>query len=392
VPEDEAETPAPAPPAQAAADDVEELHSEDFEVPSEAARTAGPVPVLERPDDDDTGRRTAELPVELGDPDIAVPPSFGPSPSRALSAERQALFERVRQHPLDPDGYRLLAEHFDMAGDATRSSLMLEIARALEGDPHAAPRTPRLILNATDRAGLKHPSLRGEGGELLGLVGVALCRLNPAKGKDAGTDVEFTLAAGKGARSVADALLAAVRILGVRSPDVFLSDELGPPLALVYTREPRITVGKLALKKEVSEAELRFFAGRVLFTQLPELMALRSLRREQLLRGLVLVTQVAEGRASPAETKLIRDAVPARAWDRMKQLVRAIGTKLDLTVLTEGARHSANRAGLVVCGGIAPAIASLKAKKALPSEMMELVRFAASERYLALRNRHLPGR
>jgi hypothetical protein len=76
----------------------------------------------------------------------------------------------------------------------------------------------------------------------------------------------------------------------------------------------------------------------------------------------------------------------------MKQLVRAIGTKLDLTVLTEGARHSANRAGLVVCGGIAPAIASLKAKKALPSEMMELVRFAASERYLALRNRHLPGR
>ena len=67
-----------------------------------------------------------------------------------------------------------------------------------------------------------------------------------------------------------------------------------------------------------------------------------------------------------------------------------MGTRLDLASLTEGARHSANRAGLVVCGGIAPAIASLRAKRALPSEMMELVRFAASERYLQLRNRNVP--
>ena len=286
----------------------------------------------------------------------------------------------------------MLAEHFDMASDATRSSLMLEIARALEGDPHAAPRTPRLILNATDRAGLKHPSLRGEGGELLGLVGVALCRLSPARGKDAGTNHEFNLDAGKGARAVADALLAAVRILGVRSPDVYLTEEPGPPLGLVFTTEPRILVGKLAVKKEVSDAELRFFAGRVLFTQQPDLMALRSLRREQLLRGLVLVTQVVEGRASPAETRVFRDAIPARAWERLKTLIRAVGTRVDLAQLTDGARHSANRAGLVVCGGIAPAIASLRAKKALPSEMMELVRFAASERYLQLRNRNLPRR
>jgi ribosome maturation protein SDO1 len=38
------------------------------------------------------------------------------------------------------------------------------------------------------------------------------------------------------------------------------------------------------------------------------------------------------------------------------------------------------------------AIASLRAKKALPSEMTELIRFAASERYLQLRNRNLPRR
>lgn len=376
-------TPAPADPA----DVVEEIASDELEVPDESHRRRGPVP--QQPLESEE-RRTAEVPVELGDPDVGMPSSFGPSPARALNAERQAFFERVRANPLDPDGYKLLAEHFDTANDASRSSLMLEIARALEGDPHAAPRAPRLILNASDRAGLKHPSLRGDGGELLSIIGVALCRLNPVRGKEAGSDEEFTLEAGKGARGVADALLSGVRVLGVRSPDVYLTAEPGPPLALVFTGEARVLVNKLALKKEVSDAELRFFAGRVLFTLQPELMALRSLRREQLLRGLVLISQVAENRASPGDTKLMRDAISLRAWDRLRQLVRSVGTKLDLSSLMEGSRHSANRAGLVVCGGIAPAIASLRAKRALPSEMIELVRFAASERYLQLRNRNLP--
>ena len=57
-----------------------------------------------------------------------------------------------------------------------------QIARALEGDPHAAPRAPRLILNATDRAGLKHPSLRGEGGELLSPQGETLLAPGEAAG------------------------------------------------------------------------------------------------------------------------------------------------------------------------------------------------------------------
>ena len=90
--------------------------------------------------------------------------------------------------------------------------------------------------------------------------------------------------------------------------------------------------------------------------------------------------------------KLFRELIPARSWERMRQVVRAAGTNVDLAALSEGARHSANRAGLVVCGGVAPAIASLRAKRALPSEMIELVRFAASERHLQLRNRRLPGK
>ena len=349
---------------------------------------AGPVPAASRGRD----RQTQELQVELGDPSASIPPSFGPSPSRALSAERKALFDRVRNEPLEADGYRLLAEHFDTANDPSRSSLMLEIARALEGDPHAAPRTPRLILNATDRAGLKHPSLRGESGELMSLCGLALCRLYPATGKHAGTDEEFHLEAGKGAKAAADALLAAVRILGLRAPEVYVAQDPGPPFSLVYAGEPRLLVGRLAVKKETDPAELRFFAGRALFTQLPELMALRQLKRDQLLKGLQLIADVAGGKAKSAEARVAKEAIPRRAWERIRQLIPRVGRKLNYGALAEGARYSSNRAGLVVCGGIAPAVAALRVKRALPAEMMELVRFAASERYLQLRSRVLAKR
>ncbi len=369
--------------------------SEDDEDATEAP--APPEVAVEADDEPDApgtteARRTQELPavapVELGDPLQSIPPSFGPSPSKQLSEERQALFERVRASPLDPDGYRMLAEHFDTANDANRSSLMLELARALEGDPNAAPRTPRLILSATDRAGLRHPFVRTEAAELVTLTSPALCRLFPAKGKDAQATEEFSLESGKGAKGAADALLASVRLLGMRAPDVFVSDEAGPPFSALQTTPPRLVVSRLTVKKPVADAELRFYAGRALFTLSAELLALRTLKRDQLRAGLEAVGQMLRGQAS-TEARIIREALPARSHERLKVLWPKVAKTLDLSALMEGARHSVNRAGLVVCGGIAPAIASLRAKKALPVEVTELVRFAASERYLQLRNRRL---
>jgi hypothetical protein len=385
---------------EAPADDAGEPWSGEIDVPDEAFDET-PAPPDDDSEDDGPGapaptpprvpgasRRTQELPVHES-AEVLVP-AFGPSPSKALSVERAALFEQVRGQPLEPEGYRLLAEHFDTANDPSRSSLMLEIARALEGDPDAAPRRPRLILSSTDRVGLKHPNLRGEVGELLGLVGVALCRLYPTTGRHAGTDMEFHLGAGKGARSAADALLASVRILGLRAPEVHLAQDAGPPFSLVYVREPRMLVGKLAVKRELDAAELRFFAGRALFTQLPELLALRNLRREQFARGLEVITDVARGRVQSAEARVAKEAVSPRAWEHLRALLARVGGQLDYAKLAEGARYSSNRAGLVVCGGIAPAVAALRVKRALPTEMRELVRFAASEHYLQLRGRILP--
>ena len=220
-------------------DDVVEVGTADIELPS--AEWVAPPGEL----DDDLPRKTAEVPLEtglaLGDPSAAIPPSLIFTASKAMSEERKAIFERVRAAPLESEGYRLLADHFDHAGDPTRQSLMLEIARALEGDPNAAPRAPKLILSATDGAGLKHPSLRGPSGELFGLAGAALCRLYPAR---AGQREELRLDSGKGAKAAADALLAAVRMLGLRAPDVFLSEDNGPPFSLIHTTEPKLLVGQ----------------------------------------------------------------------------------------------------------------------------------------------------
>src|SRR5205807_5521552 len=109
----------------------------------------------------------------------------------------------------------------------------------------------------------------------------------------------------------------------------------------------------------------------------------------QLVHGLEVLGGALRGRGVNIEARVVRDAIPQRLFDRVKELYERNVRRLEVQKLQEGARHSANRAGLVVCGGIAPALSALRAKKALQSELLELVRFAASERYLQLRGRRL---
>lgn len=305
---------------------------------------------------------------------------------RRLESERDTLLAQVRDHPLEADGYRYLAEHYDTASDPTRSALMLEIARALEGDPNAAPKPPRLILSAADRLALKHPLLRSDGGELLALAAPAMARLfPPPELPDDAYGEELRLDLGKGAHAVADALLAAVRVLGIRAPDVLVSDEPGPPFSVAYAKVPKLLVARQVVKREVGEPELRFYAARALFTLTPELLVLRTLKREQIVHGVALLAT--PGKVLPPEVAPARDAVSGRSWDRLRLLAAKVASSLDVAQLSEGARHSANRAGLVVAGGVAPAITALRAKRALPLEVSELIRFAMSDRYLELKER-----
>lgn len=308
-----------------------------------------------------------------------------PAPAPAPGAE-PAVFQQVRERPLDEKLYFEVAEYFEARGDAQRAALMREIADAIEGREGPAPRALRRPLSAEERSGLRHPLLRTPPGELLACVGLALCRLFPAYGRAAGTQEPLRPERGPGAPLALEALAATERLLGIEAPEVVLSEDNGPPFSLVYTNTPRLLTGKQAVRQVLSAAELRFYAGRALLCLGPELLALRSLKKDQVLRGLAHLSSVLkDSKATGPEARAVREVLTPSQLSRAAALFDSATRQFDVSALADAARDSANRAGLVACGSVGPAIASLRMKRALEREVVELVRFAASERYFQLR-------
>ncbi|WP_205519691.1 hypothetical protein [Pyxidicoccus caerfyrddinensis] len=298
------------------------------------------------------------------------------------------FFRHLRERPLDPKPYRESAEYFDSRGDAGRASLMREIADALEGreSPASPPRPQRQPLTSEERAGLRHPGLRTPSGELLACTGIALCRLFPAQGRAAGTTAPLRAASGPGAPAVLDALHTAARLLDVHLPELVLAEDEGPPFTAVHVGQPRLLVGRLTIQQPPSAAELRFHAGRALLSLSPDLLALRALKGGQLLRALALLSTILKDpRASSSDARVVRESLSPRALERAVALLD-VGTRdFNASSLADAARDSANRAGLVACGSVGPALAVLRARHNPDAELVELLRFAASERYLELR-------
>jgi tetratricopeptide (TPR) repeat protein len=309
------------------------------------------------------------------------PVASEPSPDTEPNA-----FRHIRERPLDAKPYRELAEYFDSRGDTARASLMREIADALDGRESPAPRVQRPSLTTEERAGLRHPGLRTPSGELLACAGIALCRLFPAQGRAAGTAEPLRASAGPGAPAVLDALHTAARVLDVNLPELVLAEDDGPPFTAVHAGQPRLLVGRLSIRQPLPAAELRFHAGRALLSLSPDLLALRALKGGQLLRALALLTTILKDpRASGPEARVVRESLSPRALERAVALLEPGTRDFDASALADAARDSANRAGLVACGSVGPALAVLRARRNQDSELVELLRFAASERYLELR-------
>ena len=305
-----------------------------------------------------------------------------PAPTEA----RPPAVERVRERPLDAEPYRELSAFFLSRGDMARGSLMAEVAAALSGEKDT-PRPPRRSLTAEERAGLRHPGLRNTSGDFLASVGYALCRLFPSFGRAAGAPETVRPDSGPGARSALDVLQSVARLFEVEVPELVLSDEEGgPAFTLVHPGAPRVMVGRHVVRQPLPEPELRFFAGRTLSCLGPDLLALRCLKKDQMLRAVAIVASVLRGGAEfDPEARVVREALHPKARERALAILDVAQRDFDATALSDAARHSANRAGLVACGGPGPAVAALRALKVAEPELVELVRFSASERYLPLR-------
>ncbi|MFY0564851.1 tetratricopeptide repeat protein [Archangium lansingense] len=329
--------------------------------------------------------------VSSGKPAPSPAPAAAPAPAPApvpaqLEGTRPAAIERVRERPLDAAAYRELSAFFASRGDAARGSLMAEVASALMGEKDTVSRPPRRTLTPEERAGLRHPGLRNPAGELLASVGQALCRLFPTFGRASGSSEPLRPDSGPGARAALEVLQSVARMLDVRLPEIILSEDDGPPFSLVHPGAPRLLVGRLAVRQVLPEPELRFFAGRALSCLGPDLLALRCLKKDQLLRAVAILASVLRGGTEfGPEARVVREALHPNARARALALLESAQREFDAAALAEAARHSANRAGLVACGGPGPAVAALRALKSSEQELVELVRFSASERYLPLR-------
>jgi hypothetical protein len=323
--------------------------------------------------DDDEGEETLTDPPDAPDDDARE----DATPVTASAA----------QGSLDPDSYRALAAKLLKSGHKARAAVIAELAAALDGSGGSQAPAPRLLLKASDRAVLRHPLLRDEASALLGTVARRLVRV---AGGDRSQEryEEFREELGDGGPAAAEALAVAVRVLGLAPTPVRVGDHPGPPFSLICADGPCILVGKLAVEHQLPGAELRFFAGRALFTQAPDLMALRTVRKEGLMRGLQLLEQVLQQHGHlPPEAGPLQEGLDPAHRERLKPLLHKARRKLAVQAWMDGARHTANRAGLVVCGAIAPAVVALKSKQAQRAELIELVRFASSPAYAALRTR-----
>jgi hypothetical protein len=318
----------------------------------------------------------------------ARPPLPPSARRRRSSTSVQIASLLAKGEALDADAYEALGTLYARQGDEARADQMEEVAVALRGKSRTAqPPPPALYLTAADRAGLRHPVLRNEAGELLSLVGHAVCRvaylaqdrlLSP-----------FRVTAGKGSPLVAEALLAAVRILGVPAPALQVAFRLPQPMRPEFLdATPHILIARRTTRRLESPSALRFFTGRALFAQSPDLLCLLLAELEPLERAFELL-----GAALEDTPKLSREArgmsslLHPKGRERLRELHAAAAQRLNLPEMKQGAVHSINRAGLVVCGALGPALSALRETGASASEQEELVRFGASPRYLALRTR-----
>jgi hypothetical protein len=288
---------------------------------------------------------------------------------------------------LDADAYEALAGLYARQGDGARADQMEEVSVALRGKSRAAqPPTPSLCLTPVDRAGLRHPHLRNAAGDLLGLVGLPLCQVTYVPPERLVSP--FRATSGKGSPAVAEALLAAVRILGVPAPGLQVVFRQKVPLLPGYRDGAQLLIARAATRQLQSAAMLRFFAGRALFGQSEDLLCLLLADLEPLRRAFELLgAALADTNHLSREARGMSQLLHPKGRERLKELHERASAQLNVQELKEAAVHSINRAGLTVCGGLGPALAALRSFGASKSEEEELVRFAASARYLELRSR-----
>lgn len=303
--------------------------------------------------------------------------------------ERRGLEQRVLSAPFDAEAYRALAAYYGRHGRADHARLIMDVADALDGRAKDRPMPP-LTLSDGDWRALQHPALDAIAHELGLLIGAAVFQVNAAPLDTFQPRGAFSMDGSDGAWALADALLCAVRVLGVRVDDVQLCKSGPLPVFPVCSAPPALIVSKSLLKKQLPSAVLRFFAGRALASLRPELSMFLLVPQREVEAALTGIRKALnrEGRMSE-RTRAVVQKVSGKSADRLGWILERLSGQGEgvLARQREGARHTVNRMGLLTAGGIAPALEALDFEGAGEVDRIELLRFAISKAYREFRLR-----
>jgi hypothetical protein len=195
------------------------------------------------------------------------------------------------------------------------------------------------------------------------------------------------------------------RILGVSCPDLYAVDDVPGEIAAVRQSDPTTAVGPSIVQGR-SAKDLAFLAGRHLTYYLPEHQVLVSFpTREELTRLLLACVHLTKpglpgtSEGSRAVVSLAERLDGQVRSDERAGIARAVrrlearGGGFSLGAYTRNAELTAGRAGLLLCGDLATAMAVVTTESrgiaglTLEAKRRDLVSFCASEEHAALRAR-----
>lgn len=310
--------------------------------------------------------------------------------SAAVKAERRALEQSIRESPFSAPRYRELASFYVRIHRKERAQVIDEAAAALEGK--SAPTSASLIstLGEEEWSQSLHPALNDCAAEIGALIGPAVCETVARQTGTFPVRGPFTMDGSDNAWAMADALLAAVRVMGIRSGAIYLWKESETdPVAAIPTWPPSLCVSKPLLKNSYPAACLRFFAGRALTSLRPELQMYLLVAPEIIGHVLHELDKLLHGDGHA--TGMIRDVVQrvsGKSAERLTWLLERLGDDgIPLTDLCLAARHTANRMGLMVAGNVGEALRAMDMAHASPGEKSTLLGFAISDAYFRMRVR-----
>ena len=311
------------------------------------------------------------------------------SQTTAVRIERRRCEQALRNDPLSAARYRDLQAFYERVGRPERARLAERAAQVLEGRTDEASVLPQ-TLDDSQWQSLLHPLLQTSAAEIGALIGPAACEALAIPAGSFALKGPFVMDGSDAAWAMADAFLASVRVLGVRAGPIYLRrDDDGFPVTAIPTWPPAITVNRSLLRAGLPAPALRFFAARALTAMRPELqmyLLLQPARIREILEGLASALN-REGRLTPLARSVVRN-VSGKAADRLTWLLGHFAKEgLSLEQVCAAAADTAARAGLIASGSVAAAWRAMTFAGASDAQKAELLSFAVSGTYLALREK-----